>query len=135
MTIEFWSSGFMTNFTCAILEHNWYDMTSVSWRGCHAPLLGFGFAAVVTGSFVAFWVSVSGLCCTILAAAAASSRHFASLAPFLRAAQRSFRLNGLDIMFSVIEDSENNVLIGCFFPFLCDDFGINMHMDFAALSS
>jgi len=102
MTVAFWSSVFMTNFTCAILERNWYDVTSVSWRDCHAPLLGFGYAADTTGSFVAFWVSVSGLCCTVLAAAAASSRHFASLAPFLRAAQRSFRLNGLDTMFSVL---------------------------------
>lgn len=87
---------FHAHFTCAIWEHNWYVMMVVVWREHHATLLGFGYAAVMTGAFVARWGSVSGLCSTALAAAAAASRHFTSLALILRAAQRSFRLDGLD---------------------------------------
>lgn len=47
--------GFMTNFACATQECNQYDMTSVSWKHCHAVLLVLGYPAGTTGSFIMFW--------------------------------------------------------------------------------
>lgn len=100
--------GFMTNFACAIQECNWYDMTSVSWKHCCAVLLVLDYTAGTIGSFIIFGGSVSELraVTAVWAVTAAASMLFL-LSILSRAAQRSSRLEGLDIMFfSVIKDGE-----------------------------
>lgn len=58
-------TGFVTNFAWAMQECNRHDTTSVSWKHCHAVLLGLGYTAGTIGPFVMFWgLSVSAvLCC------------------------------------------------------------------------
>jgi len=76
-------------------------MTRLQWSGNTAMqcCLFLVVQLVGLGLLLHFGGSVSELCCAVLAAAAAPSRHFTSLASILsRAAQRSLRLDGLDIM-------------------------------------
>lgn len=92
---------FTTNFGCAIQECNCYDMTSVSWKHCHAVLLVLVTPLVYSGVSSRFGAQClsSELCCAVwtVTAAAAASRIF--LLPVLsRGAQKSSRQDGLDIM-------------------------------------